>query len=431
MRGQVSRSNLPTLNERSRGDGGGMSESTGDTGEQRVQQTDPAKPSSPTMSDQGVVWVRSAPSPAQVVRTVAVALLTAVVVLGGLYLLWQVRSFIGWFVIALFLAATLNPPAVNWLQRRHRMIKRSLAIVITYLGVLVALVLIVGIFVPVLIDELRRLIDFIVTVFQAPEGPTEYLRSIADQYGFGWLFDSLSEQLSDLPSRLGELAKSFLLSAGGIAISAAGFVASLVTILTLTFFMLLGGDRFVNGGLGFFPEPQRPVVRSILGQSAGAVSGYISGNLAIRFISGITTFILLVILGIPYPAALALLVAVLDLIPLVGATLGAVIVILVALFVAWWKALILLIFFLVYQQLEGSILQPMVYSRAVHLNGLTIFCAVLVGGLLLGIPGALLAIPVAEIIRIVVTELLKYRSRLALEETESAVSSPSPQHPSS
>src|SRR5919199_2858871 len=425
MRAQVSRSNLQIPNERSRGDGGGMSESTGDTDEQRVQQTDPAKPSSPTMSDEGVVWVRSAPSPAQVVRTVAVALLTAVVVLGGLYLLWQVRSFIGWFVIALFLAATLNP-AVNWLQRRHRLIKRSLAIVITYLGVLVALVLIVGVFVPVLIDELRKLIDFIVAVAQAPEGPTEYLRSIADQYGFGWLFDSLSEQLSDLPSRLGELAKSFLLSAGGIAIGAAGFVASLVTILTLTFFMILGSERFVNGGLGFFPEPQRPVVRSILGQSAGAVSGYISGNLAISFIAGITTFILLVILGIPYPAALALLVAVLDLIPLVGATLGAVIVIVVALFVAWWKALILLVFFLVYQQFEGSVLQPMVYSRAVHLNGLTIFSAVLVGGLLLGIPGALLAIPVAEIIRIVATDVLAYRRTRQSEEQEEepALSSP-------
>jgi predicted PurR-regulated permease PerM len=359
---------------------------------------------------------------------VTVALLTAVVVLGALYLLWQVRSFIGWFVIALFLAATLNP-AVNWLQRRHRMIKRSLAIVITYLGVLVALVLIVGVFVPVLIDELRRLIDFIVTVFQAPEGPTEYLRSIADQYGLGFVFDRLSEQLSDLPSRLGDLAKSFLLSAGGIAISAAGFVASLVTILTLTFFMILGSERFINSGLRFFPEPQRPLVRSILGQSAGAVSGYISGNLAISFIAGVTTFILLVVLGIPYPAALALLVAVLDLIPLVGATLGAAVVIVVALFVAWWKALILLVFFLVYQQLEGSILQPMVYSRAVHLDGLTIFIAVLVGGLLLGIPGALLAIPVAEIIRIVVTDLVEYRSRLALEEAEPTLSSPSPQPP--
>jgi predicted PurR-regulated permease PerM len=226
------------------------------------------------------------------------------------------------------------------------------------------------------------------------------------------------------------LAKSFLLSAGGIALSAAGFVASLVTILTLTFFMILGSERFVNSGLRLLPEPQRPLVRSILEQSAGAVSGYISGNLAISFIAGVTTFILLVVLGVPYPAALALLVAVLDLIPLVGATLGAAVVIVVALFVAWWKALILLVFFLVYQQLEGSILQPLVYSRAVHLDGLTIFIAVLVGGVLLGIPGALLAIPVAEIIRIIVTDLVAHRSRLAEEEAERAVSAHSSQRPS-
>jgi predicted PurR-regulated permease PerM len=416
-----------------------MSEGTGEMGEQRARRTEPAKPSTPTTSettdeprttqtelakpgtpvigDAGVVWVRFTPS--QVVRTIVIALLTAAVVLGALFLLWQVRPFIGWFVIALFLAAALNP-AVRWLERRHRMIKRSLAIVLTYLGLVVGLVLIVAIFVPVLIEEIGDLINFIVAAVQAPEGPTEYLRGIADQYGLGGLFDRLSGQISDLPSRLGDLAKSVLLSVGGIAISAAGFVASLVTILTLTFFMILGSERFVNGGVRLFPEPQRPLVRSILGQSAGAVSGYITGNLAISFVAGVTTFIVLVVLGMPYPAALALLVAVLDLIPLVGATLGATIVVVVALFVAWWKALILLVFFLVYQQFEGSVLQPLVYSRAVHLDGLTIFVAVLVGGLLLGIPGALLAIPVAEIIRIVVTDLVEHRSRLA--EAEAAVS---------
>jgi predicted PurR-regulated permease PerM len=104
--------------------------------------------------------------PSQVVRTVAVALLSAAVVLGGLFLLWQVRTLIGWFVIALVLAAVLNP-IVNWLQRRHRMVNRSLAIVLTYLGVVVALVLIAGIFVPLLIEQIQHLIDFIVGVSQA------------------------------------------------------------------------------------------------------------------------------------------------------------------------------------------------------------------------------------------------------------------------
>ncbi len=401
-----------------------MSESTGDTSEQRVQQTDPAKPSSPIMSNEDVVWVRFAPS--QVVRTIVIALLTAAVVLGALYLLWQIRTFIGWCVLALLLAVVLNP-AVDWLQRRR--VPRTLSIVLTYLGVVAALILIAGIFVPLLINEIGNLISFIVTVIQDPAGITEYLRNTLEQFGLGFLFDTLSARLADLPSQLGEWARSFLLSAGGLAVSAAGFVTALVTILTVTFFLLLNPERFVNVGLRLFAEPQRPRVRRLLAQSSGAVFGYITGNLVISLIAGVTTFIVLVVLGMPYPAALALLVAILDLIPLVGATLGATIIIVVALFVAWWKALILLVFFLVYQQAEGSVLQPLVYSRAVHLDGLTIFIAVLVGGLLLGIPGALLAIPVAEIIRIVVTDLVEHRSRLAQEEAEPAVSSRSAQPP--
>jgi predicted PurR-regulated permease PerM len=166
-------------------------------------------------------------------------------------------------------------------------------------------------------------------------------------------------------------------------------------------------------------------VRRLLSQSAGAISGYITGNLSISVICGITTFIVLLLLGMPYAAPLALLVAVLDLIPLVGATLGGALLVVVGLFVEPWKAVVLLVYIVVYQQVEGSVLQPLVYSKAVQLNGLVILIALLVGGQLLGIPGALLAIPVAEIIRIVVTELLAYR-RTPKEAKEPAVASSSP-----
>jgi predicted PurR-regulated permease PerM len=140
-------------------------------------------------------------------------------------------------------------------------------------------------------------------------------------------------------------------------------------------------------------------------------------------ICGVVTFVVLVVLGMPYAGALALLVAVLDLIPLVGATLGGALLVIVGLFVAPWKAVVLLIYIVVYQQVEGSVIQPMVYSRAVQLSGLVIFIAVLVGGMLLGIFGALLAIPVVEIIRIVVSELLAYR-RTRQETHKPEVSSP-------
>src|SRR5215210_135189 len=369
----------------------------------------------------GVVWVRISPS--EVMRTVVIALLSAAVVLGAFFLLWQLRSFIGWFVIALFLAAVLNP-VVNWLQRRHRLIKRPLAIVLTYVGLVVALLFMVVIVLPVLIDQIQGLTDFVAAVAQAPEGPTEHLKGLAQQYGLGWVFERFGDQLRDIRSQLGKAASNFLLSTGDVIVSAAGFVAALVSVLTLTFFLILGSERYLNAGVQLFAEPHRPLVRRLLTQSAGAVTGYVGGNLAISVICGVTTFVVLVILGMPYAAALALLVAVLDLIPLVGATLGGALLVIVGLFVAPWKAVVLLVYIVVYQQVEGSILQPMVYSHAVQRNGLVIFIAILVGGLLAGIPGALLAIPVAEIIRIVVAELVAYR-RSSQEENNPAVSSPS------
>ena len=370
---------------------------------------------------QGMVWVRISPN--QVMRTVVIALLTAAVVLGALFLIWQLRTFVGWFVAALFLAAVLNP-AVNWLQRRHRLIKRPLAIGLTYLGLVVALLLIVGIFVPVLVDQINGLIKFVGGVANAPEGPEQYIKGLANQNGLGSVYEKFSDQLGNVRSQVQDLAKQVLSSTPQVIAGAAGFVAALATVLTLTFFLILGSERYLNAGVGLFAETHRPLVRRLLTQSAGAVTGYVTGNLAISSICGVTTFIVLLVLGMPYAAALALLVAVLDLVPLVGATLGGALLVIVGLFVAPWKAVVLLIYILIYQQVESSVLQPLVYSRAVHLNGLVILIAVLVGGMLLGIPGALLAVPVAEIIRIVVTDLLAYR-RERQEADKPAVSAPS------
>ena len=384
----------------------------------------PAEPSAhPTTGDAG--WAGAPTS--QVVRTVAAALLIVVVVLVALFLLWQVRTFVGWLVIALFLAAVLNP-AVNWLQRRHRLLKRPLAIALTYLGVLVALLFIGGIFLPLLVDQINGFTKFVNTAAQAPEGPTEYIKGLAKQNGLGGLVQRIDVELSDLRKQLGDLVGNLFSATGQIAVSAAGFLAALATVLTLTFFLILGSERYVNAGVGLFAQRHQPLVRRILGQAAGAISGYVSGNLAISLICGVTTFVVLLILGMPYAAPLALLVAVLDLIPLVGATLGGALLVIVGLFVEPWKAVVLLVFVLVYQQVESNLLQPLVYSQAVQLNGLVILIALLVGGQLLGIPGALLAIPVAEIIRIVVTEVGAYRraEREAGEPGEPAVSSSSP-----
>jgi predicted PurR-regulated permease PerM len=279
--------------------------------------------------------------------------------------------------------------------------------------------------VPVLVDQINGFIKFVTTAANAPQGPTQYIKGLAKDNGLGGLFQRFGDQLDELRKHLGGVLQNLLSSSGQIVISVAGMIAALATVLTLTFFLLLGSERYVNAGVGLFPERHQPLVRRILGQAGGAISGYITGNLSISVICGITTFVVLLILGMPYAAPLALLVAVLDLIPLVGATLGGALLVIVGLFVEPWKAVVLLIYIVVYQQAEGSLLQPIVYSRAVHLNGLVILIALLVGGQLLGIPGALLAIPVAEIIRIVITELRDYR-RAEQGASEPAVASSPP-----
>jgi predicted PurR-regulated permease PerM len=217
-------------------------------------------------------------------------------------------------------------------------------------------------------------------VANAPEGPTQHLKGLAQQYGLGWLFERFSDQLGDIRSQLGKAARNVLLSTGDVIVSAAGFVAALVTILTITFFLILGGERYISAGVGLFAETHRPLlVRCLVEQSGGRSPATLEVPRH-RAICGVVTFVVLVALGMPYAAALALLVAVLDLIPLVGATLGGALLVIVGLFAAPWKAVVLLVYIVVYQQVEGSVLQPMVYSHAVQLSGLVIFIAVLVGG---------------------------------------------------
>src|SRR5688500_3978111 len=199
-------------------------------------ETTATKPNA-SLPSQGAGWARASTS--QVVRTVAVALLTTAVVLGAFFLLWQVRTFIGWLVIALFLAAVLNP-AVNWLQRRHRLMKRPLAIGLTYLGVLAMLLFVVGIFLPVLVDQINGLVKFVTTAANAPEGPAKYIEGLAKQNGLGGFFQRFSDQLDELRKQAGELLKNLFSSSGAIFASLAGALVSLLTILMLTFFLLVG-----------------------------------------------------------------------------------------------------------------------------------------------------------------------------------------------
>ncbi|HEX2171920.1 MAG TPA: AI-2E family transporter [Dehalococcoidia bacterium] len=337
-------------------------------------------------------------------RTVVVILLTLVCFAAALYLLYLLQGIVTWIVVGLFLAAALTPP-VNRLSQR---LPRGLAILLVYLALVLVVVLLGVLVVPPLVEQVQALVAFTTELFRRPGGPDQAIEDLAARYRLSGYLDTLREQASGLPSRLGVVVAPLL----NVTRSVIGSVTAVLSIFLISFYLLLDGARFAEAGINLFAPSQRPRLRRVLDQSGQAVQGYLTGNLTISAINGAASFIVMTIVGMPYAVALALVGALLGLIPLVGATLGAIIITVVAFFVDPIKALILLVYYLVYQQVENNILQPFVYGRSVHLHPLVIFIAILVGGELLGILGALLAIPVAEIIRIVAGEWLADRVRV-------------------
>jgi len=192
-------------------------------------------------------------------------------------------------------------------------------------------------------------------------------------------------------------------------------IAAPETIVFLTFFMLLEGRSWVERFYGLLPERSQPRWRRVGHDIYRTVGGYVTGNLLISLIAGVSITIVLLGMGVPYSVALGLLVAVLDLIPLAGATIAGIIVVAVAFVHSIVAGIVVAVFFIVYQQLENHFLQPVIYGRTVQLSPLVVLVAVLVGAALAGILGALAAIPVAGTMQVIVRDLLAHRRHLLIE----------------
>jgi predicted PurR-regulated permease PerM len=182
-----------------------------------------------------------------------------------------------------------------------------------------------------------------------------------------------------------------------------------VTIAFMTFFMLLEGPAWMERIYGLIPPKSQPRWRSIGRDVYRTVGGYVTGNLVISLIAGTLTAIVLRIMGVPYAIALGLIVAILDLIPLAGATIAAIIVGIVAFLHTILAGIVVVAFFLVYQHVENHVLQPVVYGRTVQLSPLAVLISVLIGAELAGVLGALAAIPVAGSLQVVLREFLRGR----------------------
>ena len=179
--------------------------------------------------------------------------------------------------------------------------------------------------------------------------------------------------------------------------------------------MLLDGRRLIDRVLDVLPDGARPRWERVFAGIYRTVGGYVAGNLLISVCAGVVAGITLFAVGVPYAVALGILVAVLDLIPLVGAALATVVVGLVALTEGWTPALIVVAVLLVYQQFENHVLQPLVYGRSVQLSPLAILASVLIGAELAGVLGALAAIPIGGSVAVIGGEFVRWRRESLIE----------------
>ena len=341
------------------------------------------------------------------VKTILTVLGLIIVVWALLHVVVVARSVIVYILIAIFLALAINP-LVSWIMRRG-VRSRGVASGLACLLVLAGIAAIGYAFIPTLIDNVNNFVD-------AVPGYVHDLTKGKGRLGFLETKYHVVERLEHYVKQGG--AKK-LLGLSGVAISVTksvlSFIVGAVTVAFLTFFMLLEGPTWMERFYGLLPEESQPRWRGVGHGIYRQVGGYVTGNLAISLIAGALATFVLLLLGVPFAVALGLLVGLLDLLPLVGATIAAVIVVAVGFLHSVLAGVVLIVFFIVYQQFENHVLQPLVYNRTVALSPLAILVSILIGAELAGVLGALAAIPVAGAIQVLIVDFLRARRERALK----------------
>jgi predicted PurR-regulated permease PerM len=346
--------------------------------------------------------VARSPQEFPTVRIVFRAVMVVVAVVLSLVLIYLLRQPLTWIFIAAFIAVALSGP-INLL---HRKMPRGLAIAIVYLALILTPFALIGLLVPPIVTQANNLVQNLpeyardVTNFV---NENERLRDLQEEYD---ITGRLEEEASQLPSRIGDAAG--LLSDIGLGIVNSVFAG--VTILVLSIFMVGSGRRFLELWARQYPPEREEWMHRLFERIGNAIGNYVAGALLQATVAGVASWLMLTILGVDYALPLAVIVFLLDLVPLVGATLGAILVGVVTLFSDFpVDTIIWAVFAIVYQQVENNVIQPRIQARAVQLEPLIVLISVLFGSALFGVLGALLAIPVAAAIQITIREYLALR----------------------
>ena len=322
--------------------------------------------------------------------------------LGGLGVILAYAIFLGLrnaasilvlIFIAMFLAIGLNP-AVSWLRRRG--IRRGFAVTIVALTVLALLVGGIAALIPPLVTQTNELIKNV----------PDYVQQL-----------QRNETINDLVQRYNIMEKvTSAVNAGTVGNAVGGVVGgtklifgtifNTLTVLVLTIYFMASFDRLREGAYALVPASRRPRVRLLTDEILTKVGAYMVGALSIAVVAGVSSFVLAMILGLAYPFALAVVVAVCDLIPQIGATLGAIIVSLVGFASSLTAGIVCVVFFIVYQQVENYLIYPTVMRRSVKVSDVAAVVAALLGVALFGVVGALVAIPMVAAIQLIIREVV-------------------------
>jgi predicted PurR-regulated permease PerM len=324
----------------------------------------------------------------QIIRITATITLTVLAIVGILQFLVQIRTILLWVLIGVILAVALQP-AVGWLVR-HRWNRILAALLVSFATVAVLVAIVVAVAWPVVLqsDNFIRALPHIVDNVFRPGGALNY---------FEVKFHVLERLSSITPGQVTRLLAGNQDTILGAVTKAASIIAAAITILTIMVMLLIEGPRAWKAILDSLVDEERTWGERIGENFLRATGGYVRGNLAISLVAGIASYIVLKIMGVPYAETLAVLVAVLDIVPLVGATIGAVIVCIVGFATGGAvDGIVLVVYFVLYQQFENNVLQNVVYSKTVSLSPLIVFIAALIGAALGGIVGVLLAIPLVS-----------------------------------
>jgi predicted PurR-regulated permease PerM len=336
------------------------------------------------------------PRPPVPVRTIVTAIGLVLAALVMVRLVTRLHRMISWFAVAAVFAVVLSP-LVDMIQRRWR-VRRGVAVLFVVLTVMGLIAGLVALFVtPVATQAPQFWEDLPDNIAAAGQGRGPFADLVKSLNLEGFVRDhevEIRRELQDLGSA----------STGTIRVIF-GTLLAIITIITLTVLLLLQGPNLCSGVSSLLPERHRDRVSAVAADAARAVSHYMLGNLLISLIAGLSAFSAMLLLGVPNALVLALWIAFTDLIPLVGATAGAIPAVLVAALHSGRSALILAIFLLLYQQFENHVLQVVIMARTVKLNSLLVLVSVLVGIELFGVLGAFLAIPAAGALQVVVRDV--------------------------